>query len=474
MKKFSTIETLRILLEHHDIISEIIRDMDQRNDVHISHDKLNQVVIEKAKRLPSDQRKRLISAIDIDNLMDTHLVADRDVFEGHSRLLLQDSVIGIFRLCDRSLFQELTDAMLKSQMVIIRDLSDRLSQATFIDHDDDYKELKDEVFRQLGLVSNLIKQNINRMEILGSELKDMSQNALTDPQNFMLHREAYFDQISRIFSRHIQPTQQFLNDKRRDPDGKNLFQCLDHIQSLFESNDKPELSISVMRYKIGFSSDYKPIDSVAKSVAIYLRKSRKTLAQFNAMENAFGRLKVAYEETLTHDLRNTRISQHYAKANNFVLGLKSQSRPKSLMYWDNIAYSQNILAEIRARLEDMKQLSSQKFEGLTSGKKDLLKERLEKSKQMKSLLDNMTIRPTKDLVWVLHNRLKDHLPNYQYEDLLSIEFMLRGRFEKQSKQALDSSKYQLRVYNNRHFINFDEFEYRYRPLVCLDHPVSEN
>ncbi|MCP4991953.1 MAG: hypothetical protein GY928_39655, partial [Colwellia sp.] len=124
VKKFNTLETLRILLEHPNIMFNVIRLMDKDKVRYISESQLAQEILHYSEKLDSTEQQRLSLAFDTDNLMQSHVLADKDVYQGTCRLTFQEGILSLFRLCETSLYQELTDSKLKSRLASLWRLQD--------------------------------------------------------------------------------------------------------------------------------------------------------------------------------------------------------------------------------------------------------------------------------------------------------------------------------------------------------------
>ena len=306
-KKFNTIETLRILLEHPTIMFNIIRMMDSNKVRFINESQLAQEILQYSSKLDHTERQRITVAFDTNNLLQSHILMDKDIYQGACRLSFQEGIISLFRLCENSLYQELTDSKLKSRLASLWRLQERVNNAelSFIDNDPDYLEFIDDLVQQLSELLSLLKQNIDRMQGLGKDLEAMSSQAFTEilsaddsVENAVAHKEKMLAQITHLFERHIKPTQNFLNYSTRLAKGSNLFETLESFKQAFSGNDKHSLSSQMLRYSMSFSNIFVPITDVAHQVDQFLRKTRSALLQSNAMEHFHQKLMLAYDKTL--------------------------------------------------------------------------------------------------------------------------------------------------------------------------------
>ena len=244
-KKFNTIETLRILLDHPSIMFNVIRTMDSNKIRFITESHLAQEILQYSKQISHIEAQRITLAFDTDNLLQSHILMDKDIYQGTCRLSFQEGIISIFRLCERSLYQELTDSKLKSRLASLWRLQERVNNAelSFIEDDPDYLEFVDDLVQQLSELLSLLKQNIDRMQGLGKDLEAMSSKVFTEvlseipaEDNQYLgieHKEKMLAQITHLFERHIKPTQNFLNHSTRLAKGTNLFATMESFKKAF-------------------------------------------------------------------------------------------------------------------------------------------------------------------------------------------------------------------------------------------------
>ena len=142
-QRLLTIPTFSIMLEHHTIMRDIIREMDEKSEPYVREATFISRLHRYIQGQNKDKQKQLRTAFSTDNLLAVHILVDKDEFGGESRLIFDRSVIGVFRLFDHSLFQDLTDVALKIQLGGIRLLLAKLQSNTllFSDSDLDFKEI---------------------------------------------------------------------------------------------------------------------------------------------------------------------------------------------------------------------------------------------------------------------------------------------------------------------------------------------
>ena len=328
-QRLLTIPTFSIMLEHHSIMRDVIREMDTNGEPYVRESRFVAQLHRYMKDQSREKRQQLRTAFSTDNMLAAHILVDKDEFGGESRLIFDRSVIGLFRLFDKSLFQDLTDVALKTQLGGIRLLLDQIQSSSilFSDEDLDYKELMDELFHRLSELLNNIRLNLVKMQSINQELSEASELATKadNPQTFSVLQRESISKISHLLSRHILPTRQFLDEKSRLNDGPNLFECLQKLRERFEFHQDHQRAMVMLRYEVSFNSFHNQISKVSHSVDQFLARSKKRLKQFNAIEAEFGNLAEGLEAT-RHNLKRSLIDGEFAR-NTF--GLACCIKPKN-------------------------------------------------------------------------------------------------------------------------------------------------
>ncbi|PSU19700.1 hypothetical protein CTM97_18260 [Photobacterium phosphoreum] len=459
-QRLLTIPTFSIMLEHHTIMRDVIREMDEEGEPYIREARFINRLHRHMQNVGKDKHKQLSTAFSTENLLAAHILVDKDEFGGESRLIFDRSVIGVFRLFDRSLFQDLTDVALKVQLGGVRLLLSQLESESllFSDADLDYKELMDELFHRLSELLNSIRLNLVKMQDINQELTDASEHAAkTDnPQIFALLQQELIGKISRLLSRHILPTRQFLDEKSRLQDGRNLFECLQMFRRLFERHQDHQRALAMLRYEITFNSFHSQMSKVSHSVDQFLARSKKRLRQFNAIEAAFGELTCALDAT-QQNLKRSLIDSEFARNNSSFMGLMQQARPKVLRISRSEAYLNNVISDIEARVADLGVLKQHRYAQLVSSKDDSTERRLARAEQIFDLVKQMKMAEYQDLTLALHRRLSDNITDYHFIDLLEgLNFLLCNH------DMLDGHK--LKTTNMRNRLAQDEIIYLYRKI----------
>jgi len=420
-KRFNTLETTRILLEHAGILLALVQRMDSEGVRHVRELDLQQAVMDHGRHLSAQERRRLQRAFSSDNLFHANLVSDIDKVEGEKRLVFDESLLELLRLCDLSLYRELTDARLRTRLVSLRDLHGRLEGASFSEADPDFTELADELNAQLSQLIGLLRQNVVRMQGVSSDLADISGEASRAPERFAAYRRSMLERIAHLYERHIKPTLAFLNPDTRLADGANLFATLEGLTRLFERHGKQSRADQVFRVALSLNAMHKPIQVVAREVDNFLRKTRRGMLQYNAMEHHFARLQALHERTRGRDLRVTRLSgRDFVRGNAFVPGLKGFLRPRAYAFGESASYHRLLFSEIELRLADLRRRAeAPTLPDLTAS----LGEARTDARRIETLfrwIDGLELRPTEDLVRELHGRLDAFIEGYRFPDLLAV------------------------------------------------------
>ncbi|NQY64045.1 MAG: hypothetical protein HRT38_10000 [Alteromonadaceae bacterium] len=462
MKQFSAIQTLKIMLERPNIMFNIIMQMDGQNERFISEAAVGLTVLEEIKNLEEKEQQRFKIAFSTKNLSSSHIVAGQDQFENVNRLMFQESVLSIFRLCETSLYQELTDAKLKSELASLWHIQMKLHSdtCTFNNLDPDYTELVEEAVQKLGSLLDLLKRNLIRMQEINRDLEQLSADVSKDGIDFMKYRQTLLDDITHLYERHILPTHRFVNPDVKLVEGDNLLATINSIKVLFDAHNKYELSDQIFRYSLSFSNIINPLKNVSNQINGFIRKTQKSLTQFNAMEWHFERFMSKYKQTLDGRVNRTKIDSTFAKETLFMNNVKRISRPKDLRIENNESYFHNVFVDLTYKIEDQLAISGNVFEA--EGESSISftsKDRIERAMKIYELLEKFSLRSSKDIIATLHYRLKDLLPAYQFIDLINAIVHFR-------KKILDGK--QLIKTNQKAFIQHNNEYYVYRIVILQE------
>lgn len=417
-KRFSTLDTTRLLFEHPRILFRLIERMDRNGVRFVRENELVMDVLEYSNALNKADRERLLLALAPDNLFRAGLVIDIVKSAGERRLVFQSALLDLMRACNASLYQELTDAKLRGHLVTLRDVRTSLEMSSFNKVDPDFTELTEALNERVSELIGLLRQNVLRMQIISSQLSDMSGEASRAPERFAEFRQNLFENIVTLYDRHIKPTLVFLNPDTRLPDGSNLFETLDELVKLLEYNEHHELADQISRSSLSLNALHKPIQVVGQEVEHFLRKTRRGMVQYNAMEHYFAALRDLKTETETLNLRKKWLKGgEFARTTGFLMGLRGQSRPKHYAFGVSSSYYQLLFSELALRLRDLKRKSDvPSLQNMESSRGQGID--IHRINTLYQWLETLELRPTGDLVLELHGRLDGFIEGYRFPDLL--------------------------------------------------------
>lgn len=419
-KRFSTLDTARLLFEHPKILFRLIERMDRSETRYMREGDLVAEVMDYTRTLGRADKDRVRLALNTDNLFRTGLVIDIIKAEGERRLVFQDALINLMRACNASLYQELTDARLRGHLVTLRDVRDRLEVSSFSEADPDFTELRDDLNERVSQLIGLLRQNVIRMQTISGQLADMSGDASRAPEKYLQFRQTLFEQIVTLYERHIKPTLVFLNPDTRLPDGSNLFETLEAMVRLLENNGDHNLADQLFRSSLSLNALYKPIQAVAREVEHFLRKTRQGMVQYNAMEHFYAKLRALKDETETLSLRRKWLEgSEFARSTGFLVGLRARQRPKHYAFGQSSSYYQLLFSELDLRLADIRRRQEVPVLKQVAGSGRNTRVDVKRIRALYDWLESLELRPTADLVRELHGRLDGFMPGYRPPDLLA-------------------------------------------------------
>ncbi len=410
---------MRILLKHPTIMYDAIEEMNHKNQRYIKEVELAINIRQYCKSLNKVEKKRLAIAFNTDNLYHANIITNIDKRDNERVLLFHDAILMLFRLCEASLYQEITDAKLQSRIASLRDARNRLETSSFFNSDPDYLELTEDILEQLSNLLGMLRTNVIAMQRINEKLENMTATVSKSPQDFTAYRKTLFQKITYLFDRHIKPILNFLDPEIRLKDGSNLFKTIKQIETKYRSENKQDIAIQIFRYSMSLTSTYKPIQKIARQVDHFLRKTRMGIIQFNAMESQYQKLKKLYQKTQQSNLSISYMDgSNFSKSNNFVLGLRKQARLKAYQFGSSISYYENLFSEIQLRLSLNKVTPTDLNINGESYFKEKSDDRLQRIELLYQWLQQQSFRPTNDMVATVHYRLYEWLDDYSFPDLL--------------------------------------------------------
>ena len=419
-KRFSTLDTTRLLFDHPKILFRLIERMDRNEARYVRESDLVAEVMDYTLSLSKADRDRVRLALTTDNLFRSGLVIDIIKAEGERRLILQDALINLMRACNASLYQEITDARLRGHLVTLRDVRNRLELSSFSEADPDFTELRDDLNERVSQLIGLLRQNVLRMQTISAQFAELSGDASRAPDKYLEFRQNLLEQIVTLYERHIKPTLVFLNPDTRLPDGSNLFETLEAMVRLLENHGDHSLADQLFRSSLSLNALYKPIQAVAQEVEHFLRKTRRGMVQYNAMEHFYNQLRELKGETETLSLRRKWLEGgSFARSTGFLIGLRAQQRPKHYAFGNSSSYYQLLFSELDLRLADLRRKAEVPVLQQVAGSGRHARVDVQRINQLYQWLEALELRPTTDLVRELHGRLDGFIPGYRFPDLLA-------------------------------------------------------
>ncbi|WP_323754495.1 hypothetical protein [Marinobacter sp.] len=419
-KRFSTLDTTRLLFDHPKILFRLIERMDRNEARYVRESDLVAEVMEYSRSLSGADRDRVRLAMNTENLFRSGLVIDIIKAQGERRLVFQDALINLMRACNASLYQELTDARLRGHLVTLRDVRNRLEISSFSEADPDFTELRDDLNERVSQLIGLLRQNVLRMQTISAQFAELSGDASRAPEKFLEFRQNLLEQIVTLYERHIKPTLVFLNPDTRLPDGSNLFETLEAMVRLLETHGDHSLADQLFRSSLSLNALYKPIQAVAHEVEHFLRKTRRGMVQYNAMEHFYGKLRELKGETETLSLRRKWLEGgDFARSTGFLVGLRAQQRPKHYAFGNSPSYYQLLFSELDLRIADLRRKAEVPELQQVAGSGRTARVDVQRINQLYQWLETLELRPTNDLVRELHGRLEGFIPGYRFPDLLA-------------------------------------------------------
>lgn len=456
-KKFNALATIKVLFDHPIVMFDCIKQMDEKNEIFIREAQLLNRLKRHLKITAKDEQSRLKTAFNTHNLFQCQIIADISSVEGERRLIFQDEVISLFRLCETSLHQELTDSRLRSHLESLRSVHQELDNLVVFDENDpDYSEAKDNLLKQLSDIYGSLRKNVSSMERMNHQLENMSSKASRQQGDFNQYRQAMFDRISHIYERRIKPTLSFLNETVRLNDGANLFLIINDCKEMMDRRGQPETAQQIFLFSVSLTNIAKPINRLSDEVERFLKKTRHGILESNAMESAYQSLLESHQNTQTENMTRKLMERSWAQKTRFTIGLKQQVRPKTYRLSHSASYTDNFHNEVALRLDDLKLLKHMLPEQGKASKATSSKHRMLRAEKIYAFLSNMTFRETDDFTVMMHYRIEPYFEDYKFTDLLTAIFHLSHQYKK------GSSGFKLVTSNNRKQLQSGDEAYIYR------------
>ncbi|MGF1876476.1 hypothetical protein L4D77_14225 [Photobacterium frigidiphilum] len=428
MKHFDTLTTTKILFDHVRLMDRIITLMDSRGHNNILIHRYELMLADYIRRYVNQdesEKRRVNIAFSVKNLQQANLLADLHLGEGV--MVFQPSLITLLRLCNSELVKELSDIEFKAMLSRLKELRNALDNLSFSDQNDDFRETRQFIFEHIVEIRSKLRSNELKMKQLSQRLSQIAKETTQSEQDFIENKLTMFREASQLSLRSITPALQFL-DPHYTVDKGNLHQVIDSIREKFESHQRYEDANDLLLLGLNLLQSYQPIEQCNREVQAFLRKNHRTVREYNAMEAAYSALKEEYSQTLTKRLNRFYIqnSSSWVKNNNFVLGLKNNSKnqPKRLNIFSTESYLDGFWRQLQLRIDDAKLMSFTIGQADSATINRTQTNRLRRDSLILKIADKMRLIDTPDLHAHIHPRLSimlsSHHLTYQLTDLLLV------------------------------------------------------
>src|SRR3990167_2030528 len=299
VKRFNTVETLLRLLRYRDVMFNVIEATDRHHGNAIPETEFVRYVAEYQQRVSKEVSTDIALVFDCDNLLQAKVLNDRKSAGGTTKLWFNTSVIDIFRLCKISLYRPLTRISLNASMTPIWSIASEIKarQLSITPSTDEYNDWTDEVNHRVTELLGKIRANISKLERIGEQFEKTLKNE-SQEENIDISKAKYH-QAARLYKREIEPLSVFLDKDTRYEQGDGIFLTLEKFKTLFGSFGDLESQSLMLRYQLQYLDLFKPVKKVADHVSIYLQKTKASIIEHNAIENAIGIIRQAYDKTLS-------------------------------------------------------------------------------------------------------------------------------------------------------------------------------
>lgn len=466
-KFLGTAETLSVILEHRKILSECVKYMDAHRLNYISEHFLFEQIKKYTELVKTDVKRRIHIALSSENLIQAHIVMDIDRGQGESRLYFQESVIGVVRLCDISLFKRLTDVQLKTHLGFLNQAHKDMRSGiyNFSVSDDDYIEFIDNLLMNLGQLLSNIRQNVSKMQSVGKDLEKLTSDSMqtgVNTQAYIQAKEQWLEQIVKLYERHIMPVLEFLNPDTQYAEHDGLHAILVKIRDVLYSHQQDTMANNIQSYIISLLNYYQPIENTAEAVNRFIHKERDSIKRFNAIEYFYqSKLMPALQATQSDNLNKRLLGNEAIIQPNFSPNIKPSIRPQGYGFSQSSAYFKNMFNELEARVQDLDTIGDFSHIFATSFNDEVAVKRQLHYEQLLSLLDKIHLRQTDDLLQVIHKRLQSEFVDYQLYDLISALQHYKAQI------VLANNEFVLKQTNRFAIAESEDDSFKYRRIRCL-------
>lgn len=447
-KQFSTVETLQRLLKYRDIMFSIIEETDRQQGSGIAESDFLRFVAEYQNQAGLEAAKEIGLTFDYRNLKQSKILNDRTSANGVTKLWFNTSVLEIFRLCKISLYRPLTGIALNNSMQSIWAMASKIDAKllTIIPGTDEYFDWTDEINHSVSELLGRINANISKLERVGEQFARDIENSYINIDI----TKAKYKHAARLYQREIEPLSIFLNKDTQYEEGPGIIRTLEKFKRLFKSFNDSESESSMLRYQLQYLDLFEPVKRVADNINIYLKKTKTSIEEHNAIERAFTILRAAYENTLSGDQRTKYISISDLQSLGPVHRIASLGRLPSFKLEKSPAFLNNAFDELTER----SLYRSTHEEDILPFEESISRKRAEEMKHSIKLNQWVKIFDWPlgvDYLKVAHDILRQELEDFKIPDLLEV-----------GSQLHTCGKYRIILLNDFCILEDSKHELRYR------------
>lgn len=459
-KHFNTIETLQRLLRYREVMFRVIEHIDIHNEGAIPETQFYSYIVEMQHSASKDQANEVAMVFDVENLIQARIINDRRTIDGTTKILFNNNVIEIFRLCKVSLYRPLTKVSLNSAMSPLWSLTKQSKNNTLhhVPGSDDYQEWVSDLIYRVSDLLGKIRTNIAKLENVGQEFEQRARADSDSGSLLEVKRESY-QLASKLYRREIEPLKTFLDKHARYEEGDGIIITLDYFYTLFVNVKDEERAELMNSYLVQYLELFTPIKRVADQVSVYLQTTQQTLNEYSAIERAYSVVLQAYEKTLSGDMRNKFIDiSNLRPLYDDKTQIPSLPRIKPFRFDKEPAFLDVIFNTLAERVQSFSPEQSDEILLAETITKKAAKQLLH-SKKLARWADGFEWPYHVDFMSAAHSVLSEDFENYKLADL----------FEVQSR-LIHSPKYDIKLMNDYQIIKDSKYElqYRVRHIVNLN------
>lgn len=300
-----------------------------------------------------------------------------------------------------------------------------------------------------------INANISKLERIGEQFSRDIEDSHTDIDLI----KAKYKHAARLYHREIEPLSIFLDKDTQYQDGPGIIKTLEKFKKLFNSLNDNESEGGMLRYQLQYLDMFEPVKRVADNINIYLKKTKTSIEEHNAIESAFSILRTAYDKTLGGDQRTKFISISDLRALGPMHDIASLGRLPSFKLEKSPAFLNNAFDELAERsLNGIEKVDdSLPFEESISKKRA---REMRHSIKLHQWVSSFQWPFGVDYLQVAHDRLRYELEDFKLPDLIEV-----------GSQLHTQGKYNIVLFNDFNTLEDATHELRYR-IRHLE-PISE-